>query len=532
MEKNEGDFILTWNSGNIQIRKNLLLGIDIGTSSVKAVLIDTEGHVVSESSHENSLLVPHPGWAEESPQDWWKNTLLTVSDCLAHPNVSPEQIIGIGTTGMVPALVLLDCDRKPLRPSIQQNDARSAAEIFEFKEKYDPQRFFQITGSSLSQQSIGPKLVWLRRYEPQLWEKVHLILGSYDYINLCMSGTPSLEMNWALESGLFDINTQDWSDQLLDLFGIESNLFPPIHHPSDLIGKLTTESASMMGLVPGTPVVAGSADHVAAALSAGIQDEGDLLVKFGSAGDILYNCDQAVTDQRLFIDYHDIPGKYLLNGCMASSGSLLRWVVEQFCQADISDAQRVQMDIYQYLDGKAEAISPGSEGVIILPYFLGEKTPVFDAQARGIFFGLTLFHTRYHLYRAVLEAVVYGFKHHVKILHQLGLPVKRVLISEGGAKSPLWRQITADALNCPVNFLKENPGAALAAAFIAGMGVGAFESWGDINKFIQVDSITYPDPKNLEIYEHGFEIYLAIYQNLKPTFQQAAAQRKKRIFFT
>ena len=505
-----------------EVKKKYLLGIDIGTSSVKAVVIDPLGRIVAQASYDHSLQALHPGWAEESPEDWWKNTILAVRDCLAHPDVSPECIAGIGTTGMVPAVVLLDRKRKPLRLSIQQNDARSADEITEFNHKFDPQRFFQITGSSLSQQSVGPKCIWLERYEPRIWEKVDCIIGSYDYINLCLSGMSSLERNWALESGLYDINTQAWSQPLLDLFGIERNLFPPIQDPSDIIGRLTPDSASILGLLAGTPVVAGSADHVAAAFAAGIQHEGDLLVKFGSAGDILYSCDHPVTDQRLFIDYHDIPGKYLLNGCMASSGSLLRWFVEQFCQADMPDAQKAHMDIYQYLDGKAESIAPGSEGVIILPYFLGEKTPVFDAQARGVLFGLTLFHTRNHLYRAVLEAVVYGFKHHVKILRALGLPVRRVLVSEGGAKSPLWRQITADALNSSVYFLKDNPGAALAAAFIAGMGVGAFESWEEITKFTQVESVTHPNPKNLEIYEKGFELYLALYQNLKQTFQQAA----------
>jgi xylulokinase len=502
--------------------KKRLLGIDIGTSSVKATIIDPDGGVIVQSSREHSLYSPNPGWAEEAPQDWWSNTIHVIQDCLAHPDISSDQIVGIGTTGMVPAIILLDSQKKPVRPSIQQNDARTAQEIIEFQQEFDQDRFFNLTGSSLSQQSVGPKLVWLQRHEPDIWRRVDLIMGSYDYINYCLCGATSLEANWALESGLYDLNAKDWSDELLTLFGVGRDLFPQVHSPSDVIGAVSAQTASQTGLKQGTPVVAGSADHVAAAFAAGVQDEGDLLVKFGSAGDILYSCDKAVLDQRLFIDFHDIPGKYLLNGCMATSGSLLKWYVQQFCEADLPAAAQAGKSIYAYLDEKASAIKPGCEGVVVLPYFLGEKTPVFDAQARGIFFGLTLFHTRYHLYRAVLEAVVFGFKHHVSVLLERGLPVKRVLISEGGAKSALWRQITADVLNLPVVYLKENPGASLAAAFIAGIGVGAVDSWGDIQKFIEPESTTYPTPENIQVYERSFKIYLQIYQNLKQTFRDVA----------
>jgi xylulokinase len=502
--------------------KKLLLGIDIGTSSVKGTVIDTDGHVIVQSSQEQSLSSPNPGWAEEAPQDWWSNTIHAIQDCLGHSDVSADQIAGVGTTGMVPAIVLLDDQKKPVRPSIQQNDARTAQEIIEFQQKFDQERFFNLTGSTLSQQSVGPKLVWLQRHEPDIWEQVDLIMGSYDYINFCLTGSISLEVNWALESGMYAIKTRNWSDELLQLFGADRDLFPPVHMPSDVIGSISGEVAKQTGLRQGTPVVAGSADHVAAAFAAGVQDEGDLLVKVGSAGDILYSCDSLVLDQRLFIDFHDIPGKYFLNGCMATSGSLLKWYVQQFCQADVPDAAQAGKDIYAYLDEKAAAIAPGCDGVIVLPYFFGEKTPVFDAQARGIFFGLTLFHTRYHLYRAILEAVVFGFKHHVRVLEERCLPIKRVLISEGGAKSLLWRQITADALNCPVTFLKENPGASLASAFIAGIGVGVFDSWSDIHKYIERESTTQPIPENNQVYKHAFKIYLQLYQNLKQTFRDAA----------
>lgn len=496
-----------------------LLGIDIGTSSVKSVVIDTGGRVVTQASRQNQLSSLHPGWAEEDPNQWWDNTIVVIRDCLDHADVSPGSIGGIGVTGMVPAIVLLDGEGRPVRPSIQQNDARTAEEITEFSTKFDPDQFFSVTGSSLSQQSVGPKLVWLQRYEPETWSRVERVMGSYDFINHCLTGEESLEANWALESGLFDISSADWSDQLLSLFGVDRSIFPPIRQPVDIIGGLSIEAAQAVGLQEGIPVIAGSADHVAAALAAGVRDEGDLLLKFGSSGDILYSCDRLVLDPRLFIDYHDIPGKYLLNGCMATSGSLLRWFVEGFCQADQEDARNAGVDIYDHLNTKAEEIPAGCDGLVVLPYFLGEKTPVLDPSARGVFFGMTLFHSRYHLYRAILEAVVFGFKHHVRVLEDRGLPVSRVLVSEGGARSPLWRQITADALNQPVIYLKENPGAALAAAFITGIAVNGFTSWAEIDRFIEVESVTQPNPETYPVYERNFETYLEIYRSLKNTFQ-------------
>ena len=496
-----------------------LLGIDIGTSAVKAVVIDVDGSVIAQAAYAHDLHSLNAGWAEEDPQDWWQNTIRAIDDCLSHPSVSPKAVKGVGVTGMVPAIVLLGKNGDPLRYSIQQNDARTGGEISEFNQRIDPDRFFAITGSSLSQQSVGPKLVWLMRHEPEVWSQVWRVMGSYDYINFCLTGAESLESNWALESGLYDINQGDWSDELLAIFDLQRGLFPPVRNPSEVIGTIGSKASGLTELIIGTSVVAGSADHVAAALAAGLKDDGDLLLKFGSAGDILYSTCQAVLDQRLFIDYHDIPGKFLLNGCMATSGSLLRWFVNQFCQVDVAEADAAGMDEFEYLNFKAEKIPAGCEGVIVLPYFLGEKTPIFDPHARGIFYGMTLYHTRDHLYRAVMEAVVFGFKHHVMVLEEKGLKINRVIVSEGGAKSRLWRQIAADVLNRPVIYLRENPGAALAAAFIAGMGADVFNAWDEIEKFITVESITEPLAENQAVYEKNFRTYLALYENLKATFR-------------
>ena len=414
----------------------LFIGIDIGTSAVKAVIVDTNGNLIADASREHHLVSPKPGWAEENPEEWWHNCVAVIRECIDNAAFRGREIAGVGVTGMVPAIILLDDAGEIIRPSIQQNDARTTVEIDEFRAQIDQELFYSITGSIINQQSVGPKLVWLQRNEPAVWERAQTIFGSYDYINYRLTGIRSIEANWALESGLYDINKKEWSGLLLQKFNVTSSMLPEVHSASQVIGSITGEAASLTGLRPGIPVVAGSADHVAAALAAGIKDEGDLLVKFGSAGDILYCCDSLILDPRLYIDYHDIPRKYLLNGCMATSGSLLKWYVNQFCQNELKTASDSNKSVYEILDAEAADLEPGCDGLVVLPYFLGEKTPIFDAKARGVFFGLTLYHTRAHLYRAVMEGVVYGFKHHVNVLEERNLSVKRVIVSEGGAEAP------------------------------------------------------------------------------------------------
>ena len=500
----------------------MLLGLDIGTSSVKAVVIDTDGRIVCHASADNTLLAAAPGWAEQEPAEWWANAVSTIRACLAHPDVAASEITAVGVTGMLPALLLLDADGAPLRPSIQQNDARTLAEIDALSAAVGVEAFFALTGATPSQQSIGPKLLWLQAHEPDVWARTRTILGSYDYINFRLTGVLEVEQNWALESGLYDLGARRWSPELLAVVNTPAALLPPVHAPHEVIGAVTAEAARETGLRAGTPVVAGSADHIGAALAAGVTQDGDLLVKIGSAGDILYCCETLVLDRRLYIDYHDVPGKYLLNGCMATSGSLLRWYVQQFCPDVLAEARAAGTSAYAMLDVRAAMLPPGSERLVVLPYFLGEKTPIMDPYARGTILGLTLFHSRDHVYRAILEAVAYGFRHHVEVLRERGCEPQRVLISEGGAASPLWRQIVADVLQRPVTYLRDNPGSALGAAFVAGVGVGVFASWDDITRFVTVEGTTAPDPANAALYDDLYAIYRDAYERLKPAFRGLA----------
>ena len=484
-----------------------LLGIDIGTTATKAILGTTDGQIVAETSAESTLHSPHPGWAEEDPEQWWAN-VGTVCHALLerHPDAD---ITAVGVSGMVPTIVLLDADDRLLRPSIQQNDARSHEEIPYFQARTDESDILARTGSAITQQSIGPKLLWLRRHEPEVMARAARLMGSYDFINYRLTGQHVIESNWALESGLYDLRKQAWAEDILALSEIDATLLGEVHAPSDVIGQVTPEAAQHTGLKAGTPVVAGSADHVASAFSAGLKAPGDLLVKLGGAGDILMVLDKLHPDRRLFIDYHVIPGQYLINGCMASSGSIIKWFRNQFAPG-VS---------YAELDAGAAQIPAGSEGLLLLPYFLGEKTPIFDPLARGVLFGLTLSHTRAHVFRAVLEAISFGFYHHLQVLAEIGFhPNPTVMVTNGGAHSLLWRQITADVLGLTLYSLAQHPGSSLGAMFVAGMGVGAFDDWGEIMRFLTIDAVTEPDMDNHARYQRQFEMYRALYEANRPLF--------------
>jgi xylulokinase len=489
----------------------LLLGIDIGTTATKAILADPQGRIAAEASAPSRLRSSRPGWAEEDPGEWWENVCTLVPRLIREAGVSKDAIVAVGVSGMVPTLICLDREGIPLRPSIQQNDARATKEIEELQRRLAGTEILERTGSDITQQSIGPKVLWLRRHEPEVMESTVAICGSYDFIvrRLIGGGRPT-EANWALESGLYDLRDERWAEDICVASDTELSWLGEVSQPSEVVGEVVNEDSE---LAPGTPVVAGSADHVASAFSAGLVEEGDLLVKLGGAGDILFTSADPIVDKRLFLDYHPIPGKYLPNGCMAASGSVIRWFQEELaCGTSLEE-----------LDREAEAAGIGAGGIVALPYFLGEKTPLNDPQARGTFVGLHLGHQRGHLFRAILEAIAFGFAHHVEVLRELGLEPRRVRVTNGGSRSLVWKQIVADVLGLPLEPVFQHPGSSLGAAFAAGIGVGVFEEWDEIERFVRVEERIEPDEENHLRYRQLYEVYRSLYPALKEQQHRLAA---------
>ena len=480
-----------------------VLGIDVGTTALKAIALEREQGIVAQAGLPHELYSLHSGWAEEDPERWWTTTVEAIRQLLA---VIPAGAIeAIGVSGMVPAMVILDAAGQPLRRSIQQNDARAVLEIEELRAAVDADEFFRVTGCVPNQQSIDTKWRWLQRHEPRVIEQAVHLCGSYDFIVSRLTNHYSLEENWAAESGLYDVTRHRWHLPYLEHAGLIPALLPPVHQPVEVVAGVSQEVADMTGLVAGTPVVAGSADHVAAALASGLTQSGDILLKFGGAGDILYCDTRPDPDPHFFFDYHDIPGLTLINGCMASSGSLVKWFSNQLAGGASP----------QELDREAQSIEPGAGGIIALPYFLGEKTPIFDPSARGVFAGVMLHHTRAHLYRAILEAVCYGFAHHLALLREANRPVQRVVAADGGSRSALWMQIAADVLDLPVQVIAGEAASALGAAYVAAMGAGMFTDWNTIARFILQGPVYHPHSAHVARYQKGFALYRELYARLQ-----------------
>jgi xylulokinase len=480
-----------------------VLGIDVGTTALKAVALERDRGIVAQVERPHELLSPHPGWAEENPERWWITTIEAVQELLTV--ISAHEVAAIGVSGMVPAMILLDAAGLPLRASIQQNDARSTAEVKQLHAGVDLGEFFTVTGGVPNQQNIDPRWRWLARHEPAVVERAAHLCGSYDYIVFRLTGRYSLEENWAVESGLYDIRQRRWHIPFLEHAGIDPTILPPVRQPTDVVGGVSKEVAAQTGLRAGTPVVAGSADHIAAALAAGLTRDGDVLLKFGGAGDILYCADRPEPDPHFYFDYHDIPGLTLISGCMATSGSLVKWFAKTLAGGTPLAA----------LDSEAEVIPPGAGGIIALPYFLGEKTPIFDPEARGVFAGVMLHHTRAHLYRAILEAVCYGFVHHLTLLAEAKRPIRRVCAADGGSRSKLWMQIAADVVDQPLQVVAGEAASALGAAFVAAMGVGMFADWREIALFISQGPVYQPQQANVDYYQKGFALYRDLYTRLQ-----------------
>ncbi len=495
----------------------LLLGLDIGTTSTIGIVVDDQGATLAVESRPVSFHSDHANWAEEDAEQWWANAGAICRALLAKAGIAPADIAAIGVTGMLPAVILLDDAGRPLRRSIQQNDARATAELDHYRRTMGEAEFLRLTGTGYSQQLVGPKLMWLRAHERDVFARARHVLGASDYITWRLSGALQVEHNWALESGFVNIATGAYDPSLLALAGIDADLLPPIRKSHDIVGSLTAAAAAHTGLLPGTPVVAGCADHVASAFVCGASGNGDLVIKFGGAGDILLSADQPVADRRLFVDYHIVPGLYFPNGCMAASGTFLNWIVANWAGGEQAAARAAGLSIHQWLDRKAAEVTADND-LLFLPYVLGEKTPLMDPHARGTLVGLGLHHDLRHVWRAALEGVVFGFRHHVDVFGECGLRVARVFAADGGAASDLWLQIAADALGRPVTRIDRHPGSCLGAAFVAGMGVGVLKDWSAIGRYVAQGRVFTPIPANQAALEVKYGLWRDTYRRLQSLY--------------
>jgi xylulokinase len=491
-----------------------VIGFDIGTTSTIGILIALPDRILHIASRPVTLTSRHPGWAEEDPEQWWANVASIARELIEGGGIRPDEVSAIGVSGMLPAVVLLDDKGRLLRPSIQQSDARCAAEVLELRREVDETAFTAKTGNGVNQQLVIAKLMWIRKHEPEIFAQIATVFGSYDYINWRLTGERAIEQNWALEAGFVNLATHQIADDLVKLARIPRKAIPRKTVSHEQLGRVTEQAANDLGLPAGIAVVAGAADHIASALAAGLTRRGDVLLKFGGSVDVLIATDRVAPDPRMYLDYHLVPGLYVPNGCMATGGSGLNWFVTSFAEGERSKAEAKGMSLHQWLDHLASVVPPGAQGVRVLPYFLGEKTPIHDADVRGAILGLTLAHGPAHVWRALLESYAYAIAHHIEVLNDMGHPTETYYASDGGAKSTVWMQIVADVLQKPVRRLKGHPGSCLGAAWAAAMGIGAAKDWSAIARFVSLADQLAPDRANARIYSQGYAAFRELYPTL------------------
>jgi xylulokinase len=493
---------------------DLFAGVDLGTTGTKVTLLDPGRGVVAAASAPVPLHSDAPGSAEADPALWWENVCALVPRAADQAGVSTAEIAGVAASGMVPAVVVLDAGGRPLRRAILQNDARAVSEIAAQAATLEAGGYDMLarTGSALTQQSVSPTWAWLRHHEPQTTAGASAVVGSYDWLAVALGAPVHVESNWAIESGLYELDGSP-AGAVRRAGGVPDSLCPPVQAPGDRVGEVSAAAARATGLRPGTPIYVGGADHVLAAYAAGLRRPGDVLVKLGGAGDILVVSDEAAIDARWYLDAHPAPGRWLPNGCMATSGSLLRWL-----QGIVGGVPLEQLD--------AEAADLDPAPLVCLPYFLGEKSPLNDPDLRGAFVGLELQHGRAHLHLACMEAVAYGFRNHVEVFAGAGLALRDFRVSNGGSGSKVWKQVIADVLGQELTSIAAQGGASLGAALVAAVGAGALPGWDGADAHLELGEVVRPRAERAGAYDEAYALYLDLQRNLAPVSHRLAARAR------
>jgi len=490
----------------------MLLGIDLSTTGAKALLIDSDGRVVSSATTPLSLSTPFPLWSEQDPHEWWTATTNSISQALASANASGDDVAAIGLTGQMHGLVLLDPDGEVLRPAILWSDQRCGAECDEIRARVSLKELVRITGNDALTGFTAPKILWVETHEPEIYRRTRHVLLPKDYIRFKLTGTLAMDKADGSGTMLFDLRERTWSSQILRALNISPDWLPQTFEGHEITGEVTREAAALTGLRAGTPVVAGGGDQSAQAIGTGVVRPGTMALTLGTSGVVFAATESPLIEPegRLHAFCHAVAGRWHLMGVMLSAAGSLQWYRDKLA-SDRSFAELVE---------EAATVPAGSEGLIFLPYLSGERTPHPDPLARGAWIGLTTRHGRPHLTRSILEGVAFGIKDMFCLMRDAGLgSIDEVRVSGGGAKSMLWRQILADTLDAELVGVSTTEGAAFGAALLAGVGAGV---WSDVDaacaQTISISDRVTPSKETSKVYDSLYEQYKRLYPILKPVF--------------
>ena len=489
------------------------IGIDSSTTATKALLMDDQGAVVAIGRSEYDFETPRPLWSEQSPHLWWDATVIAIREAIARAGIDGDAVAGIGLTGQMHGLVLLDDDGEVLRPSILWNDQRTQAECDEIRARVGPEKLIAITGNDALTGFTAPKILWVRNNEPDVFARVSHVLLPKDYVRFRLTDNYAIDRAGGSGTILFDLAARDWSSDVLRVLDIPTEWMPPTFEGPDVTGVVTEQAAALTGLRPGTPVMAGGGDQAANGVGVGAVAPGVVAMSVGTSGVVFAAADRPVVEPagRLHAFCHAVPGMWHLMGVMLSAAGSYKWFKEAFAPDHTFDE----------LNDAAAGVPAGSEGLVFLPYITGERTPHPDPLARGAFIGLTVRHGLGHMARAVMEGVAFGLRDSVELM-AAEMELGEVRVSGGGASSDLWLRIIADVIGLPVRIVGTAESAAHGAAMLAAVGAGAFDSVAEAcEAAVELGEITEPGA-DAGIYTDVYGVYRDLYPVLREPFHRLA----------
>ncbi len=512
------------------------IGIDVGTTGAKTLLINDAGEVLASAAPEYPLHTPRPQWAEQDPADWWAATCEACRAVLTRAGVSKDEVAGVGLSGQMHGSVFLDAEHRVIRPAILWCDQRTGKQCEWITETVGENVVIEETCNPVLTGFTAPKIVWLRDNEPENFGRVRKILLPKDYIRFKLTNDFATEVSDASGTSLLNVRRRAWSARMVEGIGLSLDMLPRVVESPEVTGKITPEAAEECGLAPGTPVVGGGGDQAAGGVGNGIVEPGLVSSTVGTSGVVFAHLDEPLMDQKLRTHTfcHAVPGKWHVMGVVLSAGGSLRWLRDEVCGPEREAAGLLDVDPYEIMTAQAAKAPVGSEGLLFLPYLTGERTPYADPNAKGVFCGLTLRHTREYLIRAVLEGVAFSLRDSFEIIKALGLTIKQVRASGGGARSRLWRQVQADVTHEAHSTISATEGPAYGVALLAAVGTGTFKSVEEACRAtIAVVDTCEPRPEASQVYDELYPVYQSLYARLKPLFDQtselvAAWQAKER----
>lgn len=505
---------------------NYLVGTDVGTSGTKSVLIDEEGRILGSHYIEYTLITPRPGWAEHDPEDYWNAVADTIKSCIQQAKVDPKEIRGVSISALAPACILVDKDLRPLQNGHIWMDRRGTKQAQWIKENMDVDQIQKQSGNPIDPYYATVKMMWERDNRPELYKKAYKLQTAADYPCMKLTGKAVTDYsNASLFGPGYDIVNKKWDKDLIEKLGLNPDIFPDLYPCDQVIGEVTREAAKRTGLAYGTPVVAGTVDCNAAWVAGGAIEDGDMSLAMGTAGCMGVVHKEARFTPSMITIAHSVGSKdtYTTLSATSACGSVMRYFRDTFGEAEKAAAKESGKDVYDILSDMASSVKPGADGLITLPYFMGERTPIWDPIARGLVFGMSLSHTKVHLLRSFMEGACMAVKHNFDIIQKNGPKIKLPLVlTEGGAKSPFWRQMMSDVIGVPCVYMKDSKGAPFGNALVAGVGTGVFKDYSMAKEWTEIAAYHEPQKENTKLYNEMFQIYLDLYQNVKDNYQQLA----------